>query len=162
MATFDDQCALNVPAEWRECIPLLSGWREDLKDRASRHTRASRRMRNLNRALGGLNVILAAVAATAMFAALNRKLENLPLIWQLVLTFIAVAPAIATGLQREWNTAEREGLNLNLSIDCRKLKAELEYLLAFPPEDFRAAVHEWHRRYVDLTFRSFYPRLTRN
>lgn len=109
--------------------------------------------------LGGLNIILAAISATAMFAALNRKLENLPLGWQIVLTFIAVAPAIANGLQREWNTASREGLNVNLVVDCRKLKAELDYLLAFPPEDFQTAVREWHQRYVELTFHSFYPRI---
>jgi hypothetical protein len=159
MSHLDEKPAINLPDQWKECVPILLKWREDLTDRASNHTRASTHLRTLNRVLGGLNVILAAVAATAMFAALNRKLENLSIVWQLVLTLVAVAPAISTGLQREWNTASREGLNVNLSIDCRKLKTELDYLLAFPPEDFRAAIREWHQRYLDLSFRSFYPRI---
>jgi hypothetical protein len=157
--TPDENPVINLPDEWKACIPTLLEWREDLVLRISRHARASSRLRLLNRALGGLNVILAAIAATAMFAALNRKLENLSLVWQLALTFVAVAPAIAIGLQREWNIADREGLNVNLSVDCRRLKSELEYLMAFPPEDFKTAVQEWHRRYVDLSFRSFYPRI---
>lgn len=155
----DEKPAINLPDHWKECIPTLLKWHQDLTVRASSHSRASIRLRTLNRVLGGLNIILAAISATAMFAALNRKLENLPLGWQIVLTFIAVAPAIANGLQREWNTASREGLNVNLVVDCRKLKAELDYLLAFPPEDFQTAVREWHQRYVELTFHSFYPRI---
>lgn len=155
----EPQPAINLPDQWKECVPLLVTWREDLADRAGSHTRASKRLRTLNRILGGLNVVLGAIAATAMFAALNRKLENLPVIWQLALTLIALAPAIAAGLQREWNIASREGLNVNLAVDCRKMKAELEYLMAFPPENFHAAITEWHKNYVDLTFRSFYPRI---
>jgi hypothetical protein len=155
----EEKPILNLPDEWKQSIPIIDEWRKDLTSRISSHTRAARRLRALNRALGGLNVILAAVAATAMFAALNRKLENLPLIWQIVLTFVAVAPAIATGLQREWNTANREGLNVNLALDCRKLRTELDYLLAFPSEDFKDSLRDWHQRYRDVTFRSFYPRV---
>jgi hypothetical protein len=155
----EEKPAINLPDHWKDCVPTLLKWHEDLTHRASSHRRASGRLRTLNRVLGGLNVILAAIAATAMFAALNRKLENLPLGWQLLLTLVAVAPAIASGLQREWNTASREGLNVNLAVDCRKLVAELDYLLAFPPEDFQTAIREWHQRYVEMTFRSFYPRI---
>jgi len=155
----DEQPTLNLPDDWKQCLPTLRAWRQDLTNRISSHSRAGERLRVLNRILGGLNVTLAAVAATAMFAALNRKLENLSLAWQIVLTFVTVSPAIATGLQREWNTAVREGLNVNLALDCRKLRTELDYLLAFPPENFKEGVREWHQRYCALVSRSFYPRI---
>jgi hypothetical protein len=155
----DEPLPANLPDDWKQCLPTLRSWRQDLTDRISGHSRAGRRLRVLNRVLGGLNVTLAAVAATAMFAALNRKLENLSLFWQIVLTFITVAPAIATGLQREWNTAIREGLNVNLAVDCTKLRTELDYFLALPSENFKEAIREWHQRYRDLVSRSFYPRI---
>lgn len=68
-----------IPKEWSQALPMLEQWSEELRGRAEKHRNAAHRLRNLNRILGGLNVAMAAVTATAMYAALNKKLENLDL-----------------------------------------------------------------------------------
>jgi hypothetical protein len=100
-----------------------------------------------------LNVALAAVTATAMYAALNKKLDNLAFFWQVVVTGIAVLPAVASGLQKEWQVSAREQGHLALTQDCRTLQKQLDFYLAFPPVNFREALASWHQRYTEVISR---------
>lgn len=137
--------------------PTLRKWSSELQVRADAHRKAANRFRTINRILGGLNVILAAFTATAMYAALNKKLENLSASWQIVLTLIAVLPAIAAGLQKEWQVATRERIHMAIAQDCRILNKEMDFLIAFPPTNFREAITSWHQRYREVISRPVLP-----
>jgi hypothetical protein len=80
---------------------VIDGWCEELSGRSQSHRRSAFRLRNINRVLGGLNVVTAAIAATAMFAALNKRLENLSVWQQVGITFLAVFPSIASCIRRK-------------------------------------------------------------
>jgi hypothetical protein len=134
-------------------------WCAELKERAEGHRMAARKYRLLNRFLGGLNVVLAAITATAMFAALNRKLDNLAITWQLVITGLAVLPAVASGLQKEWQVIAREHGHVALAQDCSVLLKELDFYLAFPPVNCRDALTSWHQRYREVITRPSIPAL---
>jgi len=96
---------------------------------------------------------MAAVTATAMYAALNKKLDDLGVFQQIVVTAIAVLPAVASGLQREWQVTAREQGHLGLAQDCRLLLKQLEFYLAFPPPNFRETIAPWHQRYAEVVSR---------
>ena len=146
-----------ITQEWSAAAPTLKQWCDELNYRAERHRTSAHRLRDLNRFLGGLNVALAAVTATAMYAALNKKLENLDVIWQVAITGIAVLPAVASGLQKEWQVSAREQGHLALARDCRALLKQLEFFLAFPPHNFREALEAWHQRYAEVISASVLP-----
>ena len=142
-----------IPQDWTDALPILKGWSDELGARADKHRKSARRLRNVNRVLGGLNVALAAVTATAMYAALNKKLENLDVGWQLAITCVAVLPAIASGLQKEWQVTAREQGHIALAQDCRRLQKQLEFYIAFPPPNLREALASWHQRYAEVISR---------
>lgn len=132
---------------------MLQQWSADLNQRAQRAHLAGQRLKNINRFLGGLNVALAAVTATAMYAALNKKLDNLDVVWQVMITGIAVLPAIASGLQKEWQISAREQGNLKLRQECLFLQKQLDFYLAFPPQNVRETLAAWHERYTEVISR---------
>jgi hypothetical protein len=88
-----------------------------------------------------------------MYAALNKKLENLDIPWQLAITSVAVLPAVASGLRKEWQVSEREHGHLALAQDCRALQKQLEFFFAFPPPNVREALAPWHQRYTEVISR---------
>jgi hypothetical protein len=147
----------SVPKEWSDALPIIRQWSGELHERAGSHRKAAQRFRNLNRVLGGLNVFLAAVTATAMYAALNKKLENLPVLWQLIITGLAVLPAVASGLQKEWQVLARENGHVALAQDCRILLKELDFYIAFPPTNVRDTLGSWHQRYREVICRPAMP-----
>jgi hypothetical protein len=158
-ATFEN-AVLPQPApesadtkEWLDTVPVLKQWSEDLSQRAQRAHLAAQRLKKINRFLGGLNVALAAVTATAMYAALNKKLENLDVVWQLVITGIAVLPAIASGLQKEWQISARLQGNYKVRQDCLRLQKQLEFYLALPPHNGRETLASWHKQYAEVISR---------
>lgn len=153
MDTLTQSVEGNLSKDWTEALPVLRLWSKELAERADYHYRSARRFRNINRFLGGLNVALAALTATAMYAALNKKLENLDMLSQLLITCLAVLPAIASGLQKEWHTSARERGHLMIARDCLALRKELEFYFAFPPTNVRESVASWHERYVEVTCR---------
>jgi hypothetical protein len=139
--------------EWQEVLPTLTKWCDELEERSQGHRRAAQRLRNLNRFLGGLNVALAAVTATAMFAALNQMLQNLSLPKQILITIVAILPAISAGLQKEWQLMAREEGHVLLAQDCRILLKQMLFFIAFRPIDIRATIGSWHVRYTDVISR---------
>lgn len=147
----------SVPNEWSDALPIIKQWSAELHERAQGHRKAAQGWRNLNRVLGGLNVLLAAVTATAMYAALNKKLENLPIGWQLFITGLAVLPAVASGLQKEWQVVAREHGHVALAQDCRILLKELDFYIAFPPTNVRETLASWHQRYREVICRPATP-----
>lgn len=146
-----------VTGDWSATETILKKWSSELYERADVHRKAANKFRTLNRILGGLNVMLAAFTATAMYAALNKKLENLSIGWQIVLTIIAVLPAIAAGLQKEWQVVTQERSHVAIAQDCRMLAKEIDFLVAFPPSNFREAITSWHQRYREVIARSVVP-----
>jgi hypothetical protein len=143
----------TIPKDVSEALPVLTRWSDELNFHAEKHRKSAHRLRNLNRFLGGLNVAVAAVTATAMYAALNKKLENLDLLQQLIIRGVAVLPAVASGLQREWQVTAREQGHLALAQDCRQLLKQLEFYFAFPPSNFRDTIAPWHQRYAEVISR---------
>ena len=107
--------------EWEEALTDISKWCDELDASAQSHQSVARRIRNINRFLGGLNVALAAFTATTMYAALNKQLQDLSPTKQILITAIAVLPAIAAGLQKEWQLAAREQGHVLLAQACRVL-----------------------------------------
>ena len=148
---------MEPPNKWEDLLPVLKEWCEELQMRADGHRKAAASLRLLNRILGGLNVALAATTATAMFAALNQKLQNMSILAQTGITVVAVLPAISAGLQKEWQLVARENGHTMLAQGCRVLLKELKFFIAFPPEDFRVAITNWHARYVDVICRPSVP-----
>jgi hypothetical protein len=145
------------PKEWSEALPSIRQWSTELSERAQGHRKNARRWRNLNRFLGALNVLLAAVSATAMYAALNKKLPDLSITWQVIITGFTVLPAISVGLQKEWQVLAREHGHLALAQDCRILLKELDFYIAFPPANVRDTLTSWHQRYREVICRPTIP-----
>src|ERR1035437_195650 len=141
---------LTPANNFSEIQPALSQWRDELRKLAEIHRKGARRLRYLSRLLGGLNVALAALTATAMYAALNKKLENLDLGWQLMITGVAVLPAISSGLQKEWQITARERGHLTIMLECKKLEKELEFYQVAPPENWRETLGAWHQRFKQV------------
>jgi hypothetical protein len=142
-----------VPKEWSDALPIIKQWSAELHERAQGHRRAAQKFRNLNRVLGGLNILLGAITATAMYAALNQKLKDLSVAWQLIITGFAVLPAVASGLQKEWEVIAREHGHVALAQDCRILLKELDFFIAFPPTNVRETLTAWHQRYREVICR---------
>jgi len=64
-----------------------------------------------------------------------------------------VLPAIAAGLQKEWQVVAREHGHVALAQDCRILLKEVDFILAFPPPNLREAIASWHQRYREVISR---------
>jgi hypothetical protein len=89
-----------------------------------------------------------------MYAALNQKLKDLPIWWQIVITGLAVLPAVSSGLQKEWQVGAREQGHVLLAQECRLLNKQLAFYIAFPPENARAAIETWYGRYAETISKS--------
>jgi hypothetical protein len=139
--------------EWDKVLPAIKEWSNKLEDRAALHQRCATGYRNLNRVFGAINVTLAAITATTMFAALNHELSDLRLGWQIAITAIAALPAIVAGLQKEWQISAREQGHLLLRRDCKVLLSDLEYFTIFPPDDVQKTLKRWYDRFTEVTSR---------
>jgi hypothetical protein len=141
MSETGDESVLNET--WERSEPILVKWQEDLEKRMTAHRRAADKLRFWNRVLGGLNVVLAAITATTVFAALNEKFQGLSPPKQILITAIAVLPAVSAGLQKEWQLASREQNHVLRIHDYRSLVKQLDFIMAQRPADPRVNIKSW-------------------
>ena len=89
-----------------------------------------------------------------MFAALNDQLKNLTLTKQIIITAIAILPAISAGLQKEWQLATREQTHMLRIQDYRSLLKQLAFIIAFPSDDLRQDIKVWLDSYEKVMDKS--------
>ena len=98
--------------------------------------------------LTGLNVVVAAITVTAVFAALNSNVVNLSATKKILITGVAVLPAVASGLRREWAVPDSVQKHQAMAHEYQKLLSDLNFLIEMKP-DFESAMNDWHSRYSE-------------
>jgi hypothetical protein len=132
---------------WEQAVPLLKEWVSDLETRIGKHRQAGKSLRFWNRTLGGLNVVLAAVTSTTVFAALDNRLQALTTTDKVLVTAVSVLPAISAGLQKEFQLAAREQNHMAKIQDYRSLIKQLTFILVLPSDNPRQEIKTWIDRY---------------
>src|ERR1700754_1778272 len=99
--------AITAPApDWDSVKGELNRWAEVLQRRAKINAQVAKTLRRVSQALAAIDVIVGILTGTSVFIALRQKDNSVRT--QLLVTGLAVLPAISSGLQRAWHLAGRE------------------------------------------------------
>lgn len=141
---------ITAPApDWAAVKSELIRWRDTLHHRAEANSTVARRVRRLSQTLSAIDVIVGVVTGTSVFIALRQNQKTTA--FELLITTLAVLPAISSGLQRALHLAGREEYHIGVSNQSSALSNRIDFLLIAPPlGNLRPVIESLHSQYVEV------------
>lgn len=135
--------------DWAAIKGELTKWRDSLEQRAKINSTVARRVRRVSQTLSAIDVIVGVVTGTSVFIALRQKESTTST--QLLITALAILPAISSGLQRALHLAGREEYHVGVSNQSLALSKRIEFLVIAPPSgNLRPMIESLHSQYVEV------------
>ena len=147
----DTEITAPLP-DWAAIKGELIKWRDSLQGRAEVNSTVARRLRRFSQTLSAIDVVLGVVTGTSVFIALRQKESTITT--QLLITALAILPAISSGLQRALHLPGREEYHIGVSNQSLALSKRIDFLLVAPPSgNLRPMIESLHSQYIDVTQR---------
>ncbi|HEX4228361.1 MAG TPA: hypothetical protein VHZ07_06805 [Bryobacteraceae bacterium] len=144
----DTEITAPLP-NWAGIKGELIKWRDSLQHRAEVNSTVARRTRRVSQTLSAIDVIVGVVTGTSVFIALRQKDSTTTT--QLVITGLAILPAISSGLQRALHLAGREEYHIGVSNESLALSKRIDFLLIAPSSgNLRPVIESLHSQYVEV------------